>query len=97
MTTYRKPYYDKNKNKFNERSNKYYQQNKEKILARAKEKRQARTPEQIEDDRQARRRSYLKNIDKYKIRSKENWKKVKRAMALQKEVDDGAQSIRDRD
>ena len=49
MTTYRKPYYDKNKNKFNERSNKYYQQNKEKILARAKEKRQARTPEQIED------------------------------------------------
>ena len=61
MTTYRKPYYDKNKNKFNECSNKYYNnKNKEKILARAKEKRQARTPEQIEDDRQARRRSYLK-------------------------------------
>lgn len=89
MSTYRKDYYDKNKNKFNERSSNYYHKNKERLLAEAKRKREARTPEQIEDDRQARRRSYEKNIDKYRERSKRKWQEVKRLMQQQKEADGG--------
>ena len=82
---YRKDYYIKNKDKFNEKSRKYYEQNKDKILGQIKEARANRTDEERETASSKRREYYLENRDKFIDYASKKYVKDKAKLAAMKE------------
>lgn len=81
MSSYRKDYYERNKDKFNKRSSEYYSKNKDKLLAEAKKKRENKTDEEKEDEKIARRQRYLDNREYHQKYSKKKWEEYKQLKA----------------
>ena len=77
MSSYRKDYYERNRDKFNKRSSEYYNKNKDKLLAEAKKKRESKTEEEKENEKLARRQRYLDNREYHQEYSKKKWEEYK--------------------